>query len=146
MTPKAIIIHCSDTDNGKDVGGVREIDRWHRARGWDRVGYHVVISPGDRGVELGRGLNEIGAHCKGHNDTIGICMVGRDRFTMQQWESLKYQLDSLATSYHLGPEVIYGHYQFDRKKTCPNVSVQRILTWYLTGRWSAIESHIFKET
>lgn len=37
-----IIIHCSATKEGMDFT-VEDIDRWHRQRGFDSIGYHFVI-------------------------------------------------------------------------------------------------------
>ena len=37
-----VIIHCSATPEGKDYT-VEDIDRWHRERGFDCIGYHYVI-------------------------------------------------------------------------------------------------------
>ena len=37
-----IIIHCSATTEGKDFS-VEDIDRWHRQRGFNGIGYHFVI-------------------------------------------------------------------------------------------------------
>ena len=72
---KEIIIHCSATKEDKDYT-VADIDRWHRARGFRKIGYHFVIyRNGD--IHVGRSLSEIGAHCKGHNAiSIGICYIG----------------------------------------------------------------------
>ena len=72
---KEIIIHCSATKENKDYT-VADIDRWHRARGFRKIGYHFVIyRNGD--IHVGRSLSEIGAHCKGHNaHSIGICYEG----------------------------------------------------------------------
>ena len=36
-----IIIHCSATTEGKDFT-VEDIDRWHRQRGFNGIGYHFV--------------------------------------------------------------------------------------------------------
>lgn len=70
-----IIIHCSATKAGQDFRA-KDIDRWHRERGWDGIGYHKVIDL-DGTVEPGRSEAKPGAHCKGHNsDSIGICYIG----------------------------------------------------------------------
>ena len=37
-----IVIHCSQTRPSQKIGA-REIDRWHRERGWLKIGYGVVI-------------------------------------------------------------------------------------------------------
>ena len=70
-----IIIHCSATKAGQDFRA-KDIDRWHRERGWDGIGYHKVIDL-DGTIEPGRSEAKTGAHCKGHNsDSIGICSIG----------------------------------------------------------------------
>ena len=70
-----IIIHCSATTEGKDFT-VEDIDRWHRQRGFNGIGYHFVIYR-DGSIHAGRSKRQIGAHCKGHNTiSIGICYIG----------------------------------------------------------------------
>jgi len=39
MKNKKVIIHCSDSSFGNAV----LIDKWHRQRGFDNIGYHFVI-------------------------------------------------------------------------------------------------------
>lgn len=75
MRVHTIVLHYSATYPDQDIG-VAEIDRWHRDRGFSRVGYHYVIRRDGR-VEPGRREGEIGAHVRGHNTgTLGICLVG----------------------------------------------------------------------
>lgn len=78
----AIIIHCSATKAGQDLHA-KDIDRMHRARGFNQIGYNYVIDL-DGKVEEGRSLSIDGAHCntKGFSDSsynkhsIGICYIG----------------------------------------------------------------------
>lgn len=78
----SIIIHCSATRAGQDVRA-RDIDRMHRARGFDGIGYNFVIDL-DGLVENGRPLSVDGAHCntKGfsgqsyNKHSVGICCIG----------------------------------------------------------------------
>ena len=42
MIPNKIIIHCSATPRGVDYSAA-DIDKWHRQRGFSKVGYHYVI-------------------------------------------------------------------------------------------------------
>lgn len=53
-----------------------QIDAWHKAQGWNKIGYHFVVRlNGD--IEEGRALNEVGAHTRGLNSqAIGICFSG----------------------------------------------------------------------
>ena len=70
-----IIIHCSATYPGQDVG-VADIDRWHRQRGFDGIGYHYVIRL-DGTIEEGRPYDRDGAHALGWNHrAVGICYIG----------------------------------------------------------------------
>lgn len=70
-----IIIHCSATRAGQDFHAA-DIDKWHKDRGWNCIGYHYVIDL-DGNVELGRNVCNIGAHTYGYNrHSIGICYVG----------------------------------------------------------------------
>ncbi|RUU80251.1 peptidoglycan-binding domain-containing protein, partial [Mesorhizobium sp. M7A.F.Ca.MR.362.00.0.0] len=39
---KELIWHCTATPEGREVS-VKEIDAWHRARGWSGIGYHKVV-------------------------------------------------------------------------------------------------------
>ena len=74
-TINEIIIHCTATPEGRDVT-VDEIDRWHKARGYDGCGYHYVVYR-DGCMMPGRPLERQGAHCLGHNGrSIGVCYVG----------------------------------------------------------------------
>ena len=57
----SIIIHCSATRAGQDLRA-KDIDRMHRARGFNQIGYNYVIGL-DGMIEEGRPLTVDGAHC-----------------------------------------------------------------------------------
>lgn len=102
-----IIVHCTATKEGKDYT-VADIDKWHKARGWKGIGYHYVVYR-DGTVHTGRPVNEIGAHCQGHNaNSIGVCYVGgltadgktpKDTRTAAQKSALKKLLHTLKQRY-----------------------------------------------
>lgn len=70
-----IVVHYSATPRGQHVT-VAEIDGWHRARGFAKIGYHKVVYL-DGTVHNGRAESEIGAHVGGQNrGKIGICWIG----------------------------------------------------------------------
>jgi len=120
-----VIIHCSDTPESMDVGA-DIIDRWHRDRGWDEIGYHFVIKR-DGTVEPGRSFMKAGAHTKGENEnSLGVCLIGgrggRFDYTVQQFESLKLLTNSIKTIF--GPVEIAGHNEYS-EKTCPNFNVKQ---------------------
>ena len=72
---KFIVIHCSQTRPSQKIGA-KDIDRWHRERGWTKIGYHKVVKR-DGTIEDGRGLDEIGSHVREYNgNSIGVCIVG----------------------------------------------------------------------
>lgn len=121
-----IIVHCSDSDysHHDDISVIR---KWHtEERGWKDVGYHYFIKS-DGQVQVGRPVEQVGAHVKNHNrDSIGICLHGRKTFTDAQFYSLKALLYDLMIRHNLRTTDIYGHRDFDSKKTCPNFDVKRI--------------------
>ena len=86
---RAVIHHTAS----KDVS-VETIDRWHKERGWDGIGYHYVIRK-DGTVYKGRLLTKFGAHAKSRNHYIGIALTGHDYFTRAQVSSLKNLLIEL---------------------------------------------------
>lgn len=123
-----IIIHCSATKEGADFH-VKDIDRWHKQRGYKCVGYHYVITL-DGAIEKGRNEDEIGAHCKGYNaNSIGICYIGgldkegnaKDTRTVQQRAALYLLLNQLKEKYPNA--TIHGHNEF-ANKACPSFDVQ----------------------
>ena len=125
-----IIIHCSATPPSMDIGA-REIDKWHRQRGFLKIGYHFVIRRSGE-IEFGRKVDEPGAHCKYQNGTsVGICLVGgvkedkktpEENFTEDQWWALKKVISDLRRRYPHAQ--IAGHNEFDKGKACPSFNVQ----------------------
>ena len=72
---KYIIVHCSATAEGRDFHA-KDIDRWHRHRGFNSIGYHYVVDL-DGKIEAGRPESQVGAHCQGYNSvSIGVCYIG----------------------------------------------------------------------
>ena len=83
--PTGIVIHHSalgspEADRRADAAA---IDQIHARRGFGveyegrvyHIGYHYVIRP-DGTVQAGRPERCRGAHCRGHNDRLGICVLG----------------------------------------------------------------------
>ena len=120
-----IVVHCSATQAKADIGAA-EIDRWHRQRGWQCIGYHYVIRR-DGTVENGRDDRVVGAHVEGHNsDSIGICMAGgidkdgksENNFTEDQFTALRKLCHELKRKYPAA--TVQGHRDFPGvKKDCP---------------------------
>ncbi|HDR1020967.1 TPA: N-acetylmuramoyl-L-alanine amidase [Pasteurella multocida] len=139
MSIQKIIIHCAATPNGVRLAkrgktASEIIDAWHLDRGFAReinnkiyfnrhlqaIGYHFVIDT-DGTLTSGRKVGEQGAHCRGQNrNSIGICLVGTDRFTIAQWHALANLVRELAHKY---PDAtLHGHREF-APKICPGFDV-----------------------
>lgn len=158
-----LIIHCAATPNGRWFTA-RDIDGWHAQRGFKRdpkiigfqrpdlahIGYHFVIGL-KGGVEVGRKLEETGAHAYNHNrQSIGTCLIGTDQFTADQWLSLKQHVQALKNRF---PNLrIVGHRDLspDRNgdgkidpqewlKTCPGFDVAE----WLANDMQPLANHIF---
>lgn len=122
---KFIIVHCSATAEGKDFCA-KDIDRWHRAKGWDGIGYHYVVKL-DGTVETGRPETKVGAHCAGVNGmSLGVCYIGglaadgrtpKDTRTVAQKAALVALVKRLKAKY---PQArVVGHHYFNKGKACP---------------------------
>jgi len=122
-----LVVHCTATPAGREVS-VKEIDRWHRARGFAKIGYHYIVHL-DGSISEGRKEEEAGAHVAGHNSTtIGITYVGGvdandvkkavDTRTPAQKEALTRLLRHLLSRYPTAK--IVGHRDFPGvAKACP---------------------------
>ncbi|MBJ7553134.1 N-acetylmuramoyl-L-alanine amidase [Marinomonas spartinae] len=146
----SVIIHHAETPNGH-VFTAEQIDQWHEARHFERdmsicpgysplkhIGYHYVIEL-DGTIQRGRPLEEVGAHTYGKNPkSIGICLIGMDKFALVQWQQLLNLIqsldDKLATSL-----AVYGHNQFS-PKTCPGFNVPA----WISRKFRPLDQHILE--
>lgn len=127
-TINKIIIHCSATPEGRKTT-VKDIEAWHKERGFNQIGYHYVIYL-DGSIHTGRPEQVVGAHCLGQNqDSIGICYVGgcdkngkpKDTRTFEQKMALIDLLVKLVIKYPHAS--IHGHNEF-ATKDCPCFNVK----------------------
>lgn len=103
---------------------VEEIEAFHRARGFDGIGYHAYLrkrteSDGRWWSYQGREHSRVGAHCKGHNqNSLGIAIggnyeIGHAGYTGPvEEEAINLLVTILAAwcrEYLINPEQIYGH-------------------------------------
>ena len=111
-----IIIHCTAT-RPNAICTVESIRKYHRSLGWHDIGYHYVVYP-DGSVHAGRPVEEVGAHCPGHNaQSIGIAYVGgldadgrpADTRTEAQSLALLHLVQDLMEEHPITS--IHGHYE-----------------------------------
>jgi len=123
-----IILHCTATRAGEQIN-VKQIDKWHRDRGWSEIGYHYVLYA-DGTIATGRDIRKKGAHVKGHNhDSVGVAYVGgldknktpKDTMTMQQEMAFLHLVNSLRVVF--GDMSVHGHNEYSNK-ACPSFDVQ----------------------
>lgn len=132
-----IILHCSATVEGKPFT-IADIDKWHKAKGYKKVGYNYVICI-DGTVQKGREEGTTGAHTIGHNsNSIGICYIGglnkdgkpKDTRTDEQKESMYDLVYRLLDKYKLTIDNIHCHYEF-ANKACPCFKRDDFINEYL---------------
>ena len=119
-----LVVHCSDTDDEQNLNA-SDIHNMHLSFGWDGIGYHKVICRSGK-IQNGRPEYWEGAHVKGKNTiSLGVCLIGRNKFTTKQYLSLEGILKKWKSLY---PEAkIVGHRDTgNTNKTCPNFDVK---TW-----------------
>ena len=131
-TINEIIVHCTATPEGRDFT-VQQIREMHvKGNGWRDIGYHYLVYR-DGSVHNGRPVEQIGAHCSGHNaHSIGVCYVGgcdankrlpngqlapKDTRTPIQKTALRQLLKRLKEIYPAAK--IHGHRDF-ANKACPS--------------------------
>ena len=94
------------------------------------IGYHFVVYR-DGSIHVGRAIEEVGAHCKGHNSiSIGVCYIGglskkgkpKDTRTRDQKAAMRSLIEQLKEEYPLA--TIHGHNEF-ANKACPCFDVKK---------------------
>ena len=120
-----LIVHCSATPEGRSLDFESCREDHIRHRGFRDIGYHFYITR-DGEIHRGRPLEQIGAHCKGHNrHSVGICYEGgldacgrpADTRTLEQRASLLALLRELKRVFPRA--LIVGHRDLNPQKACP---------------------------
>jgi hypothetical protein len=139
-----IYIHCSAGPRG-DLDYIRRLhtDPKPKGNGWSHIGYHFVIGNGfptyeswrtqnyqkssDGKLWIGLPLGTEGIQVRWDNRTsIGICLIGNQRFTLRQFQTLAKLCRDLVHGQGINPQMILGHREYwilkgkPTKKTCPN--------------------------
>jgi hypothetical protein len=138
IIPKIVIVHCSDTPDypidhpNFDNFGAEQINLWHKQRGWEKIGYHLVIRrTGEiqegRKIDIIKGMVEKGAHCSGNNfNSIGVCYIGHHLPTNQQLEGFHTIYNLIKTGFNITKEAWFPHNHFNPKKLCPGISIESL--------------------
>ncbi len=125
-------IHCTATDQGgKYYKGARlsnTIDRWHKERGFDGIGYHFVIDKAGL-LATGRDTEKTPAAQYKHNTgTLAVCVHGllKEKFTCK---SLITLMGLCIHINHIYDKKItfHGHNEVSSYKTCPVFDYKAIL-------------------
>lgn len=70
-----VIWHWTANYTNQGHIGSEQIDKIHKNRGFNEIGYHFIIKR-DGSLQVGRGINKTGAHVKGFNTgSVGISFV-----------------------------------------------------------------------
>lgn len=130
MKPRGLVIHTVGVKGDTSAASIR---KFHVApkpngNGWRDIGYHFVIRKDGR-VELGRPLDQTGAHLEGANDTWGVCISGdgdSEPWTAAQMESFLTLAETVCREQGWGADRVIGHREGPAKfggkpttKRCP---------------------------
>lgn len=151
-----VYIHCSAGPRGnlKYIEGLHT-DPKPKGKGWSRIGYHFVIGNGfpdypswkaqnyqkqhDGKLWIGLPLDTQGIHVKGDNQTsVGICLIGKNRFTLKQFNTLVVLSKKLVLSKGISPQMFLGHREYwilrgrPTLKTCPTFDMNWFRGYLLT--------------
>lgn len=118
-----LVVHCSASDN-PEHDNIKTIDRWHRERGMNGIGYHVFIDKlGNR--HYGRSMEKTPAAQKGHNTgSIAVCVSGLKDFTSASLDELNKFSDEVQAE--LPTLTFHGHNEYSNK-SCPVFDYRRVL-------------------
>lgn len=120
---RLIVVHCTASPTTTTL---EQVEEWHKARGFTRVGYHRLIQAGGI-VRHGRSDDEVGAHAKGRNTgSLGVSVCGDPRgghpFDADQERQLLLVCADLCRAHGLDPMTqLVGHCELDphAKPDCP---------------------------
>lgn len=129
-----VFIHCSAASRTSVTAA--EIDRWHKDRGWNGIGYHYFIRT-DGTLEAGRDLEHTPAAQRGHNrHTIAICLNGLEvsDFTEAQFATLQKLCSEINQA--CDGVTFHGHREVS-PKSCPVFDYKRVLGLDAAGKMTS---------
>lgn len=129
---KEIIVHYSKSDRPEhdDVSVIR---KWHTSpdpndlsKPWSDIGYHFFM-PRSGVMQMGRPIERIGAHTKGHNKhSIGICIHGHFEIYEVQRQQLVQWIIMFMNIFNVPLDKVKGHYECGGKGDCPGLNMDRL--------------------
>ena len=121
-----IIIHHSASPRATTT--LEQIAGWHRERGFDEIGYHLVIQEAGV-VRAGRAFDVVGAHARGFNtSSVGVCVVGNNTIPEEVWshEQIVALRAVVGTLLAVFPDaMVCGHRDVGRTE-CPGLDVRAL--------------------
>jgi len=123
-----MIIHHSASP--KSWTTIEDLNRWHKNRGFRKssfgynVGYHRVITDGK--IIKTRDINEPGAHTIGHNNEIGVCVIGNYQNEKPEAGDIVALLKLIR---ELKPKEIKGHRDYS-KTLCPGDNLYKWVKFF----------------
>lgn len=144
ISPDGIVVHHTalsreDLRRFPQPTNAKQIDQLHKDRGfrvfyWGwvyHIGYHYLILP-DGTIQSGRPERCVGSHTEGHNNMLGICLVGNFSSsanpngqsgevtpTESQRRALVSLLRKLSAVYNIPCQKISRHRDLDPRTLCP---------------------------
>ena len=121
-----VFIHCSASDNPKH-DNVATIRKWHKARGFNDIGYHFFIHKNGK-ISKGRDIEKTPAAQRGNNtNTIAICLHGlqKENFTKAQFKAIKALSSDINNAYFKNVS-FHGHREVSAK-ACPVFDYKKVL-------------------
>lgn len=141
MIPKYIIIHHSASSPKTTI---KQIEQWHKARGFGGVGYHYVIT-NDGNINTCRNEDEVGCHCVASSmnfQSIGICVTGdftKDTINEAQEKALKILIYNIQHRYDIPDKNVLCHNEVKGARTeCPGKLLEVIKAFREDKRGSII--------
>jgi hypothetical protein len=119
-----VFIHCTASSNPRVT--VKDIDQWHKERGWSGIGYHFFIDTAGK-LNTGRNIESTPAAQAGNNTgTIAICLNGNvvKDFNEKQFETLRQFCIEINDAYD--DITFHGHCEVSTK-TCPVFDYKAVL-------------------
>jgi N-acetylmuramoyl-L-alanine amidase len=126
VNPRGIVLHTVGVAGDATVAAIRKYHVEHN--GWRDIGYHFLVRK-DGTLQVGRPLDQYGAHLEGANDTIGICVTGdgdHENWTLSQRDTVVRTCTDFCRKHGWTAEKVAGHREGPRvfgakptTKTCP---------------------------